>query len=120
MNKQQTINLKLAHWLGFSFPLLGQDNNGKLCIVYPKHRNSWVEFNPFSATQEGRAQFAECWIRAAQENFLPFATNAMADCLAVHETDNIKHDNSAEGITATMLEAIYYAIGGTDTWSTEE
>jgi len=114
MTKQQAISLKLAQWLGRHKPFLF---DGK--VVYgPDEMNlfSAPEFNPFANSTEGRAQFAECVIKAGLNGAFCIS-RFMAEC---HIDDVIsvnEHDSTDGGVVATALEAIYYAIGGApDAW----
>lgn len=95
MNKQQAISLKLAQWLGRAEAIKAR-NDIRYAMTFAAG-----EFNPFFSTTEGRAQFAECVIEAAIED-IEIITGVFPE---------------ADHVVNCMLTRIYYAIGGTDTWS---
>lgn len=122
MTKQQAISLKLAQWLvgPDGIPPILDERHG----VYLK---SWVrssrKFDPFANSTEGRAQFAECVIKASRY-FDSLAMDRHGSFVWRSEARRIKtlgkicHAGTPEGIVAATLEAIYYAIdGAADAWS---
>lgn len=114
MTKQQAISLKLAQWLGKEDVSFVRDRTFFTleyeCVHIPVRK----EFNPFANSIEGRAQFAECLLRAWSsglhvDKYSDFVRSWSHGLLDIFKT---RHDNSPEGIIAATLEAIYYAIGG--------
>lgn len=111
MTKQQAICLKLAHWLGDGFP---EPRNGTVYL----DEDDESEFNPFSDTTEGRAQFAECVIKA-ELGLLPTGFNPHRPLAvgykhpASYFARNIElAEESPQALVAAHLETIFYAIGG--------
>jgi len=120
MTKHQTISLKLAQWLGHCNPKLVGES---VCYeeVHPQFSLP-LEFNPFAPTTEGRAQFAECVIKAELgEDEVHVIINFSSGYVHWLRRDDgwidMPFDRTPESFTAATLEAIYYAIGGTaDAW----
>ena len=117
MTKQQAISLKLAQWLGYEAKLVSDD--GTFAYIWISGTKS-KEFNPFAPTTEGRAQFAECVIKATQSGFDVHMMNIASRCYSKETMHGYRYhtqDTSPDAVVTATLEAIYYAIGGTDTWS---
>ena len=94
LTKQQAISLKLAQWLGRAEAIKAR-NDIRYAMTFAAG-----EFNPFADTTEGRAQFAECVIKADRDGIM---------CLSYIGEARLRGANLVEA----RLEAIYYAIGGT-------
>jgi len=116
MTKHQTISLKLAQWMGKEDPRLHESGE----FVNIGHGWHTAEFNPFSDSTEGRAQFAECLLKAWSEGIHVDKYN---DCIrswannhVMSDISHVKHGGSQESIAAATLEAIYLAIGGERNW----
>ena len=114
MKKHQAISLKLAQWLGRGSVHLSHDNSRVLFFQNEGDKMFIGEFNPITNSTEGRAQFAECVIKAGLEKDIgaDLLRNAVRSGWD-EKLHRVNHDNTPEGITAATLEAIYYAIGGT-------
>jgi hypothetical protein len=118
VTKQQAISLKLAQWLVLEEARI----SGDTVLFWSPGRaygDGWVKFDPFAPTTEGRAQFAECVIKAPQHFSLRFDSDAMQvsvwiEC-SVQKRWRWIHVNHSVGdaeLQRATLEAIYYAIGG--------
>lgn len=118
MTKHQAISLKLAQWLGPCNKVV-VTLNGDVVSMPPDLHIAAFNFNPFSPTTEGRAQFAECYFRAVCEGLQIRPQRWVIFYEYEGVNSSVTHDNTPESIAAATLEAIYYAIGGTDTWSVE-
>lgn len=99
MTKQQAISLHLAKWLDKPsanlFSVLTM--KGAKYSVWFSSADVWEEFTPFAATTEGRAQFAECVIKA--------------DVCGI-DTSVYGPPGEAAGYVNKRLEIIYEATGG--------
>jgi hypothetical protein len=111
MDKQQTICLKLAQWIGFNPPGAYAEQDDVF-----GYRGA-TEFNPFANTTEGRAQFAECVVKAAWEFHNLEVYDKGVEARNGQGGKCFRVGMGGIGVAAATLEAIYYAIDGTDTWS---
>lgn len=109
LTKQQIISLKLAQWLGCFQPYATEFG-----VAYEVEHGGIELFNPFANTTEGRAQFAECVIKAAQLGHIDmdsFGTDYWHKP-TLGERATAEHDSTSDGVVTATLEAIFYAIGG--------
>lgn len=96
MTKQQAICLRLAQWLGLNDVCSGISSFPNY-LHYNGVMDVRIPFNPFESTWEGRAQFAECVIKAA------------IDGLAIKMRPA---GETPDEYVANRCEAIFFAIGG--------
>ena len=112
MNKQQAISLKLAQWLGRAEAIKAR-NDIRYAMTFAAG-----EFNPFANTTEGRAQFAECVIEAAVCDDIFIRNDAATGHVEWFKKDcgweKIYFGVDPEKHVSATLEAIYLALGGTD------
>lgn len=114
--KQQSICLKLAQWLGLKDARRSEHGEGGIEYLHNHHGSEfYLEFDPFHTAMEGRAQFAECFLKAWSSRM---HLDRYSDCIRVWLTPwgeiiKVAHDGTPSGIAAAILEAIFYAIGGT-------
>lgn len=116
--KQQAICLKLAQWLGLQSIEIRGYGSGKKDIYYSRG-DKLIVFDPFTSTIDGRAQFAECVIKALSAGLL-YVSRQSDQAVGYWYNSRvfwIYCDNTApKSIAAATLEAIFYAIGGTADW----
>ncbi len=102
------IILGLAKWLLGPDAIQPSRVHGAV-ILY-----SWTgatrKFDPFEDSNSGRQQFAECLIKATQAGLNPYLSTTRADAGKIGRSVRVEHDNTAQGITAATLEAIYLAV----------
>lgn len=120
LTKQQAISLHLAKWLGKSNAAF--DHDMLIPWVYYSDGTRLVMFDPFSDSERGRAQFAECVINSAKiENggvaFGQVMHTAYIDFQdGFQETKFFEHNDEPQAFVDAALDAIYYAIGGVREW----
>lgn len=107
MTKRQVITLRLAQWLG-----LKEDSYLTAIDMHPVYKMHSGEFNPFADGFFGRAQFAECVIKADLE------FGSLNRYLA-KTTEPVSCPLTPDVWVAIKLEAIYYATGGQKEWKDE-
>lgn len=123
MNKQQTISLRLAQWLGKDDARCSEYKEIGVEYLHAHCGNKfYLQFNPFHSETEGRGQFAECWLKAKVDR-VPVDHYFDDDRRIAYQVpghrrwEYVTHEYTAQGLVDATLEAIFYAIGGTDTWS---
>lgn len=107
MATRAEMNLLLAKWLLGPDAIQPCEIGGQVCL------RSWIGssriFDPFADSNNGRQQFAECFVKAVQAGFNPCVTTTRADAGRLGRCNRVPHDNTPPDITAATLEAIFLA-----------
>lgn len=113
--KERTISLKLAEWLGYDYPRV--DHHGR--VVYDIFMGDASRFgrvfDPFFPSIDGSFFFMRCLSKAVNDGAIIDISNDVCHVLTVKAkkyTTVVESDN----FMAAVLESIYLAIGGYKEW----